>query len=91
MPLRETCGSLISCGDAGHKHASAMQFVTDRPGHDQRYALDTTKAAKDLDWPFPTSIEDGLRSTVEWYLANEDWCQEIMNTRDDRERLGLGN
>ncbi|MDB4173027.1 dTDP-glucose 4,6-dehydratase [bacterium] len=77
--------------DDGHKHASAMQFVADRPGHDQRYALDTTKAAKDLDWSPPTSIEDGLRSTVEWYLANENWRQEIMNTRYDRERLGLGN
>ena len=54
-----------------------ISFVTDRPGHDFRYAMDSSKAMK-LGWRPSVGIEDGLRKTVAWYLNNESWCERAL-------------
>jgi dTDP-glucose 4,6-dehydratase len=67
-----------------------ITFVKDRPGHDLRYAVDATKAEKELGWQRSCDLADGLRRTVLWYLENKSWCSEITSGRYRRERLGLG-
>ena len=66
-----------------------ITFVDDRPGHDQRYAMDTSKLTRDLGWVPRETFETGLRKTVEWYLANRPWW-EALRQRYDGARLGLG-
>ena len=61
------------------KDESLIKFVTDRPGHDMRYAIDPTKITNELGWYPETSFKDGLRLTVNWYLANTGWWERIMN------------
>ncbi len=56
-----------------------ITFVTDRPGHDHRYAIDATKIKQDLGWVPQESFETGLRKTVEWYLANTQWVQHVQS------------
>jgi dTDP-glucose 4,6-dehydratase len=72
----------------GASRRSLIHFVADRPGHDRRYAIDTTKIGRDLDWHPRRSFEDGIRTTVDWYLANEDWWRPIRESRYGGERLG---
>jgi dTDP-glucose 4,6-dehydratase len=62
-----------------------ISFVKDRPGHDQRYAIDATKIKKNLSWKPEETFETGIRKTVEWYLLNRGWCNRL-NT-NDRERV----
>ncbi|HEY0036761.1 MAG TPA: dTDP-glucose 4,6-dehydratase [Longimicrobium sp.] len=71
------------------EHASLITFVTDRPGHDQRYAIDASKIEGELGWRPEETFETGLRRTVEWYLANREWCQRVMDGSYQLERLGL--
>jgi dTDP-glucose 4,6-dehydratase len=63
-------------------HSHLVQFVTDRPGHDRRYAMDITKIKNQLGWEPRYSLETGLRKTVEWYLANSAWLDAIRNRGD---------
>lgn len=56
-----------------------VTFVSDRPGHDRRYAMDTAKIRKNLGWAPAYSFETGLRQTVAWYLANRDWWQPLLS------------
>jgi dTDP-glucose 4,6-dehydratase len=65
------------------------QFVADRPGHDRRYAIDDSKARRELGWEPRHDFESGLAATVRWYLANVAWCAAVQSGRYDRERLGL--
>ena len=58
-----------------------ITFVSDRPGHDLRYAIDNSKIQNDLDWTPLESFETGVRKTVEWYLDNQNWCQHIQHAR----------
>jgi dTDP-glucose 4,6-dehydratase len=60
-------------------HARLVTFVADRPGHDRRYAIDARKIERDLDWSPRETFESGIRKTVEWYLANELWIQEVTS------------
>ena len=69
-------------------YASQIEFVADRPGHDRRYAIDCSKLQRELGWRPLESFETGLAKTVEWYLENRAWCQEITSKRYARERLG---
>ncbi|MGD0780401.1 MAG: dTDP-glucose 4,6-dehydratase [Dehalococcoidales bacterium] len=62
-----------------HKPESLIQFVSDRPGHDRRYAIDTTKITRELGWKPVYSFEEALASTVEWYLKNEAWWRQIKS------------
>ncbi|MFV2071935.1 MAG: dTDP-glucose 4,6-dehydratase, partial [Thermoanaerobaculales bacterium] len=66
-----------------------VTFVADRPGHDQRYAIDTDRIASELDWTPNHDFADGLRATVMWYLENEAWCAEVTGDQYDGGRLGL--
>lgn len=75
--------------DAAGLHARLKTFVTDRPGHDLRYAMDFTKLNIELDWKPIESFESGIRRTVEWYLANDAWCRAVEARGYGRERLGL--
>jgi dTDP-glucose 4,6-dehydratase len=71
----------------GQRYAEQIQFVTDRPGHDYRYAIDSAKAMRELDWQPKESLQSGLSKTVDWYLDHLDWTMEIISAED---RLGLG-
>ena len=64
-------------------------FVTDRPGHDRRYAINSDKLQRELDWKPVESFETGLEKTVAWYLANRAWCERVSTDKYGRERLGL--
>ncbi len=59
------------------KPESLLEFVQDRPGHDRRYALDSTKAQGELGWKPKTSLEDGLKQTVDWYAQNAAWVRHV--------------
>jgi dTDP-glucose 4,6-dehydratase len=72
----------------GSSHRDLITFVSDRPGHDRRYAIDSTKVETELGWRPEQTFEDGLRKTVDWYLANEDWWRPIRKKRYAGERLG---
>jgi dTDP-glucose 4,6-dehydratase len=63
----------------GRSYLEQIRFVQDRLGHDRRYAVDISKARADLDWEPHVRIENGLRSTVEWYLANASWSADIVS------------
>jgi dTDP-glucose 4,6-dehydratase len=64
-------------------------FVTDRPGHDRRYAIDATKVRRELGWAPRFTFEEGLRQTVQWYLAHAEWCEAVQSRGYRRQRLGL--
>ena len=66
-----------------------ITFVTDRPGHDARYAMDISKIGRELGWRPRESFESGLRKTVEWYLANRSWWTKIRTGAYAGQRLGL--
>ncbi len=72
----------------GVSYAKQITFVTDRPGHDRRYAIDCTKLQRELGWAPRESFETGLAKTVDWYLAHRDWCHDITSKKYARERLG---
>jgi dTDP-glucose 4,6-dehydratase len=63
--------------------------VADRPGHDRRYAIDAMKIRRELDWSPRHRFEDGLTSTVRWYLEHREWCDAVQAGRYERQRLGL--
>ncbi|TPH18960.1 dTDP-glucose 4,6-dehydratase [Litorilituus lipolyticus] len=65
-----------------------ITFVKDRPGHDIRYAIDASKIEKELNWRPIETFETGLKKTVEWYLANSEWCKRVQDGSYQRERLG---
>ena len=69
---------------------SLKTFVPDRPGHDRRYAMDSSKLRRELNWRPEVDFETGLSRTVRWYLENPDWVAGVLAGRYDRERVGLG-
>jgi dTDP-glucose 4,6-dehydratase len=73
----------------GSSRRDLVTFVTDRPGHDQRYAIDASRIEDELGWTPDHDFNGGLRATVEWYLANQAWCDEVTADRYAGERLGL--
>jgi dTDP-glucose 4,6-dehydratase len=75
--------------DRAGPYARLITFVTDRPGHDARYAIDASKTARELGWTPKETFESGLRKTVAWYLANPRWCERVLSGAYRTERLGL--
>ncbi|MGA9605910.1 MAG: dTDP-glucose 4,6-dehydratase, partial [Rouxiella badensis] len=70
-------------------YADLITYVTDRPGHDLRYAIDASKIERELGWTPEETFESGIRKTVEWYLANEAWWSRVKDGSYAGERLGL--
>ena len=62
-----------------NKPKSLITFVADRKGHDQRYAIDPTKAMKELGWKPTTMFKDGIKMTIEWYRKHMDWMEECTS------------
>lgn len=71
------------------KFSELITYVTDRPGHDHRYAIDANKIKKELGWVPEETFETGIRKTVNWYLDNQEWWQRVMDGSYAGERLGL--
>jgi len=80
---------LVPAPDRG-RYERLITYVTDRPGHDHRYAIDASKIARELDWSPRVTFEDGLRATVQWYLERRDWWEPIRRGQYDGRRIGLG-
>ena len=89
--IRLLCGTLDELlPDSPHrKHETLLTFVTDRPGHDQRYAIDAAKIEHELGWRPKIGVEEGIRNTVVWYLENRWWWQAIQVRGSTGNRLGL--
>ena len=75
---------------SGRSHDRLITFVTDRPGHDMRYAIDASKASRELRWTPSETFETGLEKTVRWYLDNRTWWERILSGVYRGERLGRG-
>ncbi|MBN9027856.1 MAG: dTDP-glucose 4,6-dehydratase [Rhizobiales bacterium] len=73
----------------GRRHAELIEFVADRPGHDQRYAIDPTKAETELGWRAAENFDSGIEKTVAWYLDRRDWWEPIRSGVYRGQRLGL--
>ena len=86
--VKQICGLIDQLAPKDYMHEQLITYVKDRPGHDNRYAIDASKIAQDLDWTPKQTFATGLARTVEWYLDNLDWCQRISQGQYDRERLG---
>ena len=82
------CSLLDELRPEGAPHAELVEFVTDRPGHDWRYAIDAGKIERELGWTPSETFETGLRKTVAWYLGNQGWCDRVRDGSYQMERLG---
>jgi dTDP-glucose 4,6-dehydratase len=87
--VRELCALLDELHPAGRPHEKLISHVTDRPGHDARYAIDAGKIRRELGWAPRETFASGLRKTVQWYLANRAWCEGVAARGYQRQRLGL--
>jgi dTDP-glucose 4,6-dehydratase len=81
--------SAVSGARSAVSRRNLITFVTDRPGHDLRYAIDSTKLRTELGWRPAYTFESGLRETVAWYLANRTWWERVRSGAYRGERLGL--
>ncbi|MCA8882750.1 MAG: dTDP-glucose 4,6-dehydratase [Rhodobacteraceae bacterium] len=82
------CGILDELRPKAAPYAEQITFVTDRPGHDLRYAIDPTRIRTELGWRPSVTLEQGLRKTVQWYLDNESWWRALLDRDGVGQRLG---
>ena len=75
----------------GNDYRSLITFVKDRPGHDQRYAIDAGRMQAELAWTPMETFETGLKKTITWYLEHQGWIEDILSKKYNTERLGLGD
>ncbi|WP_434052592.1 MAG: dTDP-glucose 4,6-dehydratase [Roseibium sp.] len=88
--VRTICGLLDQKRPkAEGSYADQITFVTDRPGHDMRYAIDPTRIREELGWKPSVNVEEGLEKTVEWYLGNESWWRALQDRKGVGQRLGV--
>lgn len=87
--VQTICSILDSLVPKETAYAKQITYVQDRPGHDRRYAIDSSKIQRELGWTPEETFETGLCKTVQWYLDNSAWCQNIQDGSYQRERLGL--
>ena len=66
-----------------------ITYVTDRPGHDRRYAIDADKISRELGWKPKDTFDSGIRKTIEWYLNNAEWCRHVQDGSYQYDRLGI--
>ena len=83
------CAHMDALHPSGAPHDRLISFVSDRPGHDRRYAIDPTRIRDELGWRPSVTLDQGLRQTVEWYLANRDWWQPLLKRDGVGQRLGV--
>jgi len=83
------CAILDARRPAAAPYANQIAFVTDRPGHDARYAIDATRIRTELGWRPSVTLAEGLASTVDWYLGNEGWWRALQDRAGVGERLGM--
>ena len=86
--VRTICTEMDRLRPENAPHERLITFVTDRPGHDRRYAIDPDRIRTELGWRPSVTVEEGLRRTVEWYLDNEDWWRPLLTRAGVGERLG---
>ena len=89
--VRALCSLLDERRPAGAPHDRLISFVSDRPGHDFRYAIDASKIGRELGWAPTVTLEEGLARTVDWYLANEAWWRPLQERGEAAKRRGLGS
>jgi dTDP-glucose 4,6-dehydratase len=87
--VRTICSTLDRLQPGNAAYADQITFVHDRPGHDQRYAIDPTRIREELGWRPSVTLEEGLERTIQWYLDNEDWYLALQNRDGIGKRLGL--
>ncbi|MEY4698485.1 MAG: dTDP-glucose 4,6-dehydratase [Pseudomonadota bacterium] len=86
--VRMICSLLDEMAPSGAPHDRLITFVTDRPGHDLRYAIDPTRIRTELGWHPSVTLEQGLRRTVRWFLDNEAWWRALQGRTGVGQRLG---
>lgn len=86
--VKTICNILDELVPKETKYQEQITFVTDRPGHDMRYAIDASKIQQELGWQPQETFETGIKKTVQWYLENKEWCQNVQDGSYQRERLG---
>jgi dTDP-glucose 4,6-dehydratase len=87
--VRRICAMMDELRPDGAPHDRLITFVADRPGHDQRYAIDATKLETELGWRAQETFETGIEKTVKWYLDRRDWWEPLRSGVYRGERLGL--
>jgi dTDP-glucose 4,6-dehydratase len=87
--VKQICTWMDKLRPSDASHHDLISFVRDRPGHDQRYAIDATKLENELGWRAKETFETGIEKTVRWYLDRADWWQPLRNKVYAGERLGL--
>ncbi|MEM9433455.1 MAG: dTDP-glucose 4,6-dehydratase [Pseudomonadota bacterium] len=88
--VRKICALLDARRPDAAPHAELITFVTDRPGHDLRYAIDPERIRTELGWRPSVTLDEGLSKTVDWYLANESWWRPLQERKGVGQRLGTG-
>ena len=88
--VQTLCAILDEKRPAAKPYAEQITFVTDRPGHDARYAIDPTRIREELGWRPSVTVEEGLARTVQWYLENEAWWRPLLERAGVGARLGVG-
>ena len=88
--VRKICALLDELRPDGAPHARLITHVTDRPGHDARYAIDPTRIRTELGWRPSVTLDQGLRRTAEWFLANEAWWRPLQARKGVGTRMGVG-
>ncbi|WP_104048397.1 dTDP-glucose 4,6-dehydratase [Vibrio jasicida] len=86
--VNSICDILDTLVPKGTKYAEQITYVQDRPGHDRRYAIDSSKMQSELGWTPEETFETGLKKTIQWYLDNSAWCANVQDGSYQRERLG---
>ncbi|MEK0352757.1 MAG: GDP-mannose 4,6-dehydratase, partial [Nitrosopumilus sp.] len=89
--VKTICGILdeISPSKNGKSYMELITFVPDRPGHDFRYAIDSSKLKNELNWSPKETFDSGIKKTIDWYLTHQEWWLQIKNNTYKQERLGV--
>ncbi len=86
---QKICTILDKLSPSEKPYRNLITYVTDRPGHDQRYAIDPIRMRNELGWRPSVTLDEGLKKTVRWYLENEGWWQALQRRHSVQERLGV--
>jgi len=87
--VKKVCAILDKENPGKQTYSNLISYVEDRPGHDQRYAIDSSRIKKELGWFPSVSLDEGLKKTVKWYLSNEKWWRSLQEDYSASKRLGI--